>query len=339
MRKSLFLALLLASYVVHADIQKWQDKNGVWHFSNQKRSVSQIKTEYKSEVSELPFKENLPAEKGSLTIQEVTHGRYYKYVGRNPSEKIRVIIINHGMFGKGKTEVVAAKQMIEPWFDLANKYGLTLIAPIFEDEAFSVTLAGAGNGGYRGLFGRDVNADDFLHEIIADYKSSVAQYDGRFFLVGHSAGAQFSNRYMVRHPERVIAAAYSAPAWFALPDPNLKWPLGMGRKKYIERWPGRALNKQIDITPNVSGWVKAVQIPTAIVVGELDLELLRHEENLGGDNHVERAKFWLASTNSFSRRHGVRNNQKLILVPSVGHEYRKLNPELKKFIEPFVVMR
>jgi ribosome-binding ATPase YchF (GTP1/OBG family) len=57
-----------------------------------------------------------------------------------------------------------------------------------------------------------MGADDFLHNILVHvgHITSVPTSGRRFFLYGHSAGGQFANRYLVRHPERVIAAGYGA---------------------------------------------------------------------------------------------------------------------------------
>ncbi len=333
--KYLFLTLLCICYCTSAEIQKWQDTNGVWHFSNDVRITKPNTMENKPDkISEKT--ESIVREKGKLILKDVAHGHYYQYIGRATNKKLQIIVINHGMFGKKKTEFIAAQQMIEPWFDFADKNGLTLIAPVFDNSAFSVTSDEVSDGGYRGLFGRDINADDFLHKIIAEYEAMDRSYDGRFYLVGHSAGAQFSNRYMVRHPGRVIAAAYSAPAWFALPDPNLKWPFGMGRRKFTEKWMGRALDKSIDISPETNWWIKAAQIPTGIIVGELDLSPIRHKVGAGGDNHVDRAKFWVSSMEDFALKHGVKSNQQLIIVPNVGHRYEKLVMNLQNFISKYI---
>ncbi|MES2824194.1 MAG: hypothetical protein V4732_11375 [Pseudomonadota bacterium] len=332
----LIFTLLFICCCTNAETQKWKDKNGVWHFSD-KVNVSESNTaghkpeKFSKKTKSIPSEEN-----GKLVLKGVAHGHYYHYRGRAAGENLKIIVINHGMYGENKTEFIAAQQMIEPWFDFADKHGLILIAPIFDNSAFSVNSNEASNGGYRGLFGRDINADDFLHEIIAEYGVKNASYDGRFYLVGHSAGAQFSNRYMIKHPERVIAAAYSAPAWFALPDPDLKWPFGMGRRKFTEKWLGRALDKPIDIAPETIWWIKAAQIPTAIVVGEMDLSLIRHKVGVGGDNHVDRAKFWVKSIDGFARTHGVKSKQNLILVPNVGHRYEKLVLPLQNFIQPLL---
>lgn len=185
-------------------------------------------------------------------------------------------------------------------------------------------MPGARNGGYRGLFGRHVGADDFLHEIIRKYQMANSSYDGRFYLSGHSAGAQFANRYLVRYPERVIAAAFTAPAWFAQPSKEHKWPYGMGNRKFTAQWPGEHFAKKINIRPVTKGWLLATQRPIAVVVGELDLKKIRHVNGIGGDTHVARAKHWVKAMNEYARQFGRQSSVELILKPNIGHNYGKL---------------
>ena len=71
------------------------------------------------------------------------------------------------------------------------------------------------------MFGRLVGADEFVNEILTDYKNQFSDFDGRIYLYGHSAGGQFVSRYIVRHPAKVIAAVISAAGTYAFPDPKM----------------------------------------------------------------------------------------------------------------------
>jgi pimeloyl-ACP methyl ester carboxylesterase len=174
------------------------------------------------------------------------------------------------------------------------------------------------------LFGRNYDADQFLNQIISYYRQANSKYDGKIFLSGHSAGAQFANRYLVRHPDKIHAAAFSAPAWFALPNYDHKWPNGMGKRFRVIRWEGSYAEKIIDITPSPNGWLKAAQLPVTVVVGELDLKKIRHVKGIGGDNHVERAKFWVNSMNQYAETNGKIGTVRLNIKEGVGHNFGKL---------------
>jgi hypothetical protein len=199
-----------------------------------------------------------------------------------------------------------------------------IIAPVFDNYYYAITTDGPQRWGYRGLFGRQQGADYFLNEIIAYYQGINPFYEGKIFLSGHSAGAQFANRYLVRHPDKVHAAAFSTPAWFALPTDRFAWPNGMGNRYRVVRWPGESQDKIIDIKPDRKGWLEAAQLPVTVVVGKNDVKKIRHVDGVGGDTHVDRAIFWVKSMIEFAQQHGAEGRVKLNLVDNVGHNFGKL---------------
>lgn len=326
LRKSLksvfFACLIICSLSVSAGIYKWTDSQGRVHFTdkppkNIQSSASLVNDEEKKA-------QKLASEQDRIVLKSVAYGQYHQYIAQDAMEKLTILVVNHGMFSEKETAVEASYNTLKLWRKFADEHKLILIAPVFDNENYAATVNGAGNGGYRGLYGRKVGADVFLHEIIDEYKAAKKGYDGRFYLYGHSAGAQFANRYLVRHPHRVIATSFSAPAWFSLPSNKHKWPLGMAKRQYTVYWPGDAVGQEIDIRPQASTWLDATQIPVEVVVGELDLEKMRHVEGIGGDTHVDRAKFWVDSMNEFAQEHGRTGNVRLNVVSGVGHNYGKL---------------
>lgn len=321
--------LIFCSSSFSAEIYKWTDAQGRVHFTDKAPKNSQHAVSVENDKNSKKGK--LTSEQNSIVLKAVAHGQYHQYIAQGALEKFTVFVVNHGMFKDSETAVDASYNTLKFWLKFADEHKLILIAPVFDNESYSVTTNGAGNGGYRGLYGRNVGADVFLHEIIDEYKAAQKSYDGRFYLYGHSAGAQFANRYLVRHPHRVIATSFSAPAWFSLPSDKHKWPLGMAKRQYTAHWPGESLGQAIDIRPQVSTWLAATQIPIEVVVGELDLEKMRHVEGIGGDTHVDRAKFWVESMNKLAQDHGRTGNVQLNVVSDVGHNYGKLARVSQKF--------
>lgn len=321
--RNLFLIfLVLYSFSVSAEIYKWTDAQGRVHFTDKPPKNNQPAISLASDANKKA--EKLASEQGSVVLKAVTHGQYHQYIAQDAMKKITILVVNHGMFSNRETAVEASYNTLNLWRKFADEHKLILVAPVFDNENYAATVNGAGNGGYRGLYGRKVGADIFLHEIIDEYKTAKKIYDGRFYLYGHSAGAQFANRYLVRHPHRVIAVSFSAPAWFSLPFNKHKWPLGMANRKYTAHWPGESRGQAIDIRPQASTWLAATQIPVEVVVGELDLEKMRHVEGIGGDTHVDRAKFWVESMNKFAKTYGKTGSVQLNIVTGVGHNYGKL---------------
>ncbi len=128
---------------------------------------------------------------GEPVLGAVEHGKYWQYMPRTAKPTSAVLVICHGMLTEGQTGETSALGFLKVWTDFSNTTGAVLVAPAFDNENY-----GGGNGcphgwGYRGLYGRHVGADEFLHEVIDDLKKVNQQFDGRFFLWGHSAGGQF----------------------------------------------------------------------------------------------------------------------------------------------------
>lgn len=268
--KNVFLiATICCSFSVTAEIYKWTDEHGRVRFSDTPPKNNQniiVPVADKTDKNML----RLTREQNEVHLKSVAHGQYHQYIPKGALEKFTFLILNHGMFNAQETAVDASYNTLKLWRKFADEHQLILVAPVFDNYNYAATVTGAGNGGYRGLYGRKVGADVFLHEIVNDYQAAKKSYDGRFYLYGHSAGAQFANRYLVRHPHRVIASSFSAPAWFALPTNQHKWPLGMAPRQYTSQWPGESTAQVIDIRPLSSTWLAASQLPVEVVVGELD---------------------------------------------------------------------
>ena len=341
LRFLLILIFIGFSTAVSAEIYRWVDENGKVHFSDQKPSAVVNSNDFSSinlGMSESARLEILRNEIGRIVLKRVANGRYQQYIPKEglALKTIRIVVVNHGMFGKNENELISAKNTLDDWIPFSEKYQAIIVAPVYDNTNYAVTERGDGKGGYRGLFGRKVGADEFLHEIILEYQLANTTYDGRFYLSRHSSGAQFANRYLVRHPEREIAAAFSAPAWYAQPTENFEWPYGMGRRQFNSRWPGENISRKVDTQPNKSDWLAAAQKPIAVVVGELDLDKLRHVEGVGGDTHVGRAKHWVNAMNQYAQRFDKQGRVELRLIPAVGHNYGKLARQCQNFLEQYM---
>ncbi len=340
-RLQLFVLLIFISYCMptFSEIYRWKDENGKLHFSDQppKSGSQQADTvEIQGLLSQEQRFNKLKNELGNVELKTVAHGQYQQYIPEGGLAHFKIVVVNHGMFSADETAAESAKNTLKKWLGFANNTKAIIVAPAFDNHRYAVTKRGSGQGGYRGLFGRQVGADKFLHEIIQEYTLANRQYDGRFYLSGHSAGAQFANRYLVRHPERVIAAAFSAPAWFAQPSTEHQWPYGIGRRTFTAQWPGELQKKRIDIQPDPNGWLLASQRPVAVIVGELDLKPIRHVPGIGGDTHVDRAKHWVQAMKQYTRQFGKNSQIELKLVSEVGHNYGKLARECQNFLMNFI---
>ena len=113
-----------------------------------------------------------------------------------------------------------------------------MIAPAFDIENYASdeNAPGGSAWGYRALDGHTATSDEFVHLIVDRFKKLDAKYDGKFYLYGHSGGAQFANHYLVVHPDRLHGVVLSTPAIYAMPDPDTPWPVGMQARKRTLKW-------------------------------------------------------------------------------------------------------
>lgn len=256
---------------------------------------------------------------GEPTLEKVELGTYWRYLPRSVSPRSHVLVICLGMLTEEHTGETSALVFLKVWLEFSNATGAVLVAPAFDDENF-----GAGKGcphgwGYRGLYGRHVGADVFLNEVIDSLKVINPIYDGRFYMFGHSAGAQFASHYVVKHPSRVHSAAVSAPAWLPFPTMEDNWPRGLKPRRSVRRWPGDSEDQEVLMEPDPKAFLAAAELPLLVTSGALDLEEIRHNPNQGGDTHVARAQAWAKAMNQYAAENDRKGNITCVIVPEVGH--------------------
>lgn len=266
------------------------------------------------------------------TIDRLTHphGQYVCYAATsNPSG---LLVLIHGMIGNDDSAIEAAETYIKRWTALADREQLVILAPAFDQANFG-GHNGPG-GGYRGLFGRHVGADEFVNTLVDATRVSFRTLPEKFRLYGHSAGGQFVSRYLVTHPDRVEAAVISASANFAFPAPDVPWTNGMMPLKRRMRWSDNKPYKQIEIKPDPRNWLKAAQIPVTVVVGERDTEILKPIPGNPGENHVARARYWVEAMRNHARENKQVARIRLIVVEKIGHSSKRLTPTCQKALFP-----
>lgn len=281
-------------------------------------------------ADEAPATSIADRERATVVRKDLPEGSYLQYVPRQLSSPGRVVVIVHGSLGDDDAAISAADEFIRRWTSLADESGCVLIAPAFDQENFG-GRAGPG-GGYRGLFGRHVGADDFVNRIVDRYKALLPGYDGTINLYGHSAGGQFASRYVVRHPQRIRAAVISAAGTFAYPDPDVRWTNGMAPLARPIRWSDDEPLRDIAITPDPDGWLAAAQLPITVVVGEQDIAECKPIAGHRGNTHVARARSWVADMRELARKHGKRSGVRVVCVRGVGHNSKELTPECQRHI-------
>ena len=241
-----------------------------------------------------------------------------------PGRPARVLVLAHGfpwLDGSQSDDFLAeyARSAVARWTAFADAHRAVVVAPAFGGSDF---------GGYRALFGRKVDADELVNAVVDEVaREHVPDFDGRFSLHGHSAGAQFAARYLVAHPERLAAVVLSAPSAYPFPDPAQPWPDGMAPVIRDDlsgsaadgKAPGLAAGTVF--VPSAAGWLTAASaVPVSVLVGSLDTEPRPAEPGQYGSSRLERAAGWITSMHLHARAHGRTPSIRLVCAAGLDHD-------------------
>ncbi len=255
---------------------------------------------------------------GKLTLKEFEGVSYWQYVPR--TRAIRTLFLAHGSTSDPQRDLVqSTKRFAENWIPFATSLKVIVIAPVFDVENFASSQTGKyGLGGYRGLFGRHIDADDLVTKLSEKYSAFTTARDKRILLAGHSAGGQFTCRFLVRHPNHIAAAVVGSAGRFSYPNESARWPYGAGANQGTIQW-GETETKDINVQPNLDTWAEAATLPVFAVVGADDVEPQPKRPGHRGSTRVELAQSWVEDMNKLAAERGTTGNVKAVVVPGVGH--------------------
>ena len=220
--------------------------------------------------------ENLPAIKtrpGEIVENHDHYGTFFTYVPEEV-ENPRLLALIHGTPLEGVDPEPYARYYASNWTDFADREGIVLIAPVFNQADFSSRYGDRARGGYRGLFGREIGADAWLIRLVEAHQAVLGGEGAKFFLYGHSAGGQFAARFLVTHPELVEQAVISSAATYPQPMDDVSWPFGMGEFEADLVWDDGTITHE-QILLDVETWLSATQVPLTVIVGLNDTTDIR----------------------------------------------------------------
>ncbi len=270
-------------------------------------------------------------EPGQLSKEEDVFGTFYAYVPTTVPEKPEILVLVHGTPPKDDTAEANAEYYVTNWIDFAEEQGYILIAPAFNQEDFSSRLGDHAMSGYRGLFGREISADEWVLRLVKAHQQAFGSANEQFYLYGHSAGGQFTGRFLVTHPETVKKAVISSAATYPQPNTEVAWPFGLGELHTDIEWDTDTI-KHVDIVPDKQKWLAATQIPLTVIVGlndtaELPSSLIPGQK---GKNRYIIARNWIQDMAAFAEANGLESRFKLEIIPGQGHSMSGLIPYSQK---------
>lgn len=257
-------------------------------------------------------------EVGQVARLEDRFGPFYAYVPATAPPEPDILVLVHGTTSDIETPEASAHFFIVSWTDFAEKHGLVLIAPAFDQEHFSSHLGDHALGGYRGLFGRDIAADAWVLRLVGAHQQAYGGLDKRFYLYGHSAGGQFVARFLVTHPELVQRAVISAAATYPQPDAAVAWPFGMGELVADVEWDAETV-RHVDVISDKQKWLAATQIPLTVIIGLNDTSELPAYPGQNGKNRFVIARNWVRDMEAFAAENGLTSRFQFEVVPGKGH--------------------
>jgi len=228
--------------------------------------------------------------------------KYFLYVPRDLRPDSPLLVSVHGISRN-------ARQHVEAFTRVADRQGVVVLAPVFTDYRY---------GDYQrlGRRGRGSRADLALQRLTSHVIFEWQLASAKFYLYGHSGGAQFAHRYAMAYPHDVAALGLSAAGWYTLPDPDLSYPYGI-----------RPTSDSYGLTLDPAEFL---QIPACVFVGEDDINrdgafnTSDKLDSMQGRNRIERAANWVEAMNRAASALGYPTHYSLHMLPDADHSFEEL---------------
>lgn len=254
-----------------------------------------------------------PAERGRF---EFEHGGHHLPVWYyRPAELAAdapVLFVIHGV-GRNASEYLA------DWVALAEQHRFLLVTPEFSKEQFPGEES-FNSGNLFDTAGQLRPREQWSFSVIEPLFDAVrARFGGTwgdYFLYGHSAGAQFVQRFLYFVPESRATRAVAANAgWYMLPELERAFPYGLKG------------------TPaDAAALRRAFAFPLTVLLGEADTDA--HHQSLRrtpeadeqGLYRFARGQFFFRRAQAAAAALGAPCRWSLATVPGVAHSNKDMSP-------------
>lgn len=258
-------------------------------------------------------------ERGSF---EFAHGGhqlpiwYYRPAALTPDAPVLFVI--HGV-GRNASEYLA------DWIAQADAHRCLLVAPEFSKAQFPGEES-FNSGNLFDAAGQLRPRDQWSYSVLEPLFDAVRTRFGMtrndYLLFGHSAGAQFVQRFLYFVPETRAARAVAANAgWYMLPELDRAFPYGLQG------------------TPAGAAALRHVMaFPLSVLLGEADTDAqhqsLRHTPaaDAQGLHRFARGQFFFQRARAAAAALGVPFNWSLATVPGVAHVNKDMAPAAARFL-------
>lgn len=243
---------------------------------------------------------------------------YYKPASWTPEDKVIFV-----MTGVGRN----AATYRDEWIKAADAHHFLIVCPEFTDAKYpgahyyilgNVTEAAQDNGERSSSAELKLNPQEqWTYPVIDRVASRVRQLTGakgKFVLYGHSAGAQFVERYLLLSDKGTFSQFILAQAgWYTLPDLKTTWPYGVKGVPVDE--------ERIKTLLGQSVYVLLGSNDTASADG-----ILRHnrETDRQGKNRLDRGQYFFGRARKLAGQVKTPFKWSLTVIPGAGHSNRQM---------------
>jgi pimeloyl-ACP methyl ester carboxylesterase len=215
-----------------------------------------------------------------------------------------------------------AEDYISAWIPYISNKNIIVVAPQFNKNSFryfflleSATSSGKINN----------NPDNYINNSLSSFfnffQSKFSLSTNKYKMFGHSAGAQFTHRYMLLSNDRRISNAVIANAgWYTFLNEN-NFPYGIK-------------NSPIDISSDHIKWFMSNK--TSLLIGNNDINLKSVNSSKGaqrqGITRVDRAESYFNSLINISDNNNIPFRWSYKVVDKADHDYLKMTPVAAKIL-------
>lgn len=218
----------------------------------------------------------------------------------------RVVFVMHGL---GRN----ADGYRDAWAPLADRYGFLLICPEFSNSKYPRS-AWHTYGGWRETDDPQRRAFAVPDRVFAELPARFGVTATKYSLYGHSAGAQFTHRYLLLAPSTNVDQAIAANAgWYTMPVFDQPFPYGLAGTGLTPDDVRRFLTR-----------------PLVLQLGEADTdpdhESLRRNASADrqGLHRYARGLNYMAVAKREAEALGVRLAWRVVTVPGADHDNNKM---------------
>jgi len=254
-----------------------------------------------------------PVKPASFDFAQAGHHvtvRYFVPPGATPQTP--VVFVMHGVGRNGE-------DYFNDWLPHAQARKFLLVVPEFSKTEFP-GVEGYNYGNTVDTAGRALPREQWSFNMIEPIFDAICARTGnqteRYRIFGHSAGAQFVQRFIYFVPTARVERVVSANAgWYMLPDLTTAFPYGLKGTPVTET----------DLR-------HALALPMVVLLGTADTDAeaksLRHtpEAEAQGPFRLARGKFFLARGEEAARARKIFFGWRLAFVPGVAHSDHDMAP-------------